>query len=409
LAKAKHTNTTRDLAHGRPPASTPPQGVLERYAKISSLNYPVPAHGRTLAYTLGGITFVGFMVLFASGLLLQQFFDPAPERAYTSVEHLVKTVPGGAFLRAFHYWAAQAVVLTLLLHLARVFFGGAYKAPRTLTWYFGVALLGTALFGSYFTGTVLKWDQESFDALVHYRETLKTLGPIGSFLGSTEAVSLNVKLFASHVTLLPLVLVLLIAGHFYLVHVLNLSPLPFGEDSARSTLPSERLTGTFMEHTRSILLYGAIYYALVAGLAWAIPAPLGPPVSGEEMSIKPPWPFLWLYAIENFTGRMDTMVHGIVTLLLVLAVVPLLDRGPERNPMKRRGTIVVGAVVLLTIVGLSVYAAVTPPQMHHHEGTLHEGSAPQAMPHDGPPQGMSHDMPMPHADEGGHPHDEAAP
>ena len=409
MAKAKHKNTTRGLGHGRPPASTPPQGVLERYAKISSLDYPVPPHGRTLAYTLGGITFVGFVLLFASGVLLQQFFDPAPERAYTSVEHLVKTVPGGAWLRAFHYWAAQAVVLTLLLHLARVFFGGAYKAPRTLTWYLGIALLGTTLFGSYFTGTVLKWDQESFDALVHYREALKLLGPIGDFLGSTEAVSLNVKLFASHVTLLPLVLVLLIAGHFYLVHVLNLSPLPFGEDSARSTLPPERMTGTFMEHTRSILLYGAIFYGLVVVLAWAVPAPLGPPVSGKEMSIKPPWPFLWLYAIENFTGRMDSMVPGIVALLLTLAVVPLLDRGPERNPMKRRGMIAGGAVVLLTLVGLSVYAAITPPQMHHHEGMVHEGSAPQEIPQNGPPEGGSDNLPVPHAEEGENHHDEAAP
>ena len=117
---------------GRPKPAAP-EGVLERYAKISSLDYPVPTHGHTLGYTLGGITFVGFMLLFATGVLLQQFFDPAPERAYASVERLVKTTPGGAWLRAFHYWASQAVVITLLLHLVRVFVGGVYKAPRTLT------------------------------------------------------------------------------------------------------------------------------------------------------------------------------------------------------------------------------------------------------------------------------------
>src|SRR3990170_4460894 len=96
------------------PTSAAPTGFLERYARISSLDYPVPAHGRTLGYTLGGITFVGFVLLFATGVLLQQFFDPSSERAYASVEHLGKTVPGGAWLRAFHYWAAQAVVITLL-------------------------------------------------------------------------------------------------------------------------------------------------------------------------------------------------------------------------------------------------------------------------------------------------------
>jgi ubiquinol-cytochrome c reductase cytochrome b subunit len=378
------------------PRSAAPEGVLQRYAKISSLDYPVPAHGRTLGYTLGGITFVGFMLLFATGVLLQQFFDPAPERAYASVEHLGKTVPGGAWLRAFHYWAAQAVVVTLLLHLARVFVGGVYKAPRTLTWFAGVALLATALFGSYFTGTVLKWDQESFDALMHYREGLKLLGPLGTFLGSTEAVSLNVKLFASHVTLLPLLLVLLLAAHFYLVHVHNLSPLPFGKDSTLSTLPPERMTGTFMEHTRSILLYAAIYYGLVGVLAWAVPAPLGAPVTGEEMSIKPPWPFLWLYGIENLTGRMDTMMHAIAALLILLALAPLLDRGIDRHPAKRKGTMAVGAAVLLAIVGFSLYAAIAPPQLHQHEHMDMETDMtdPAAMP---PPEEPTHD-------DTGHPH-----
>jgi ubiquinol-cytochrome c reductase cytochrome b subunit len=349
-----------------------------------------------LGYTLGGISFVGFMLLFATGVLLQQFFDPAPERAYESVEHLGKTVPGGAWLRAFHYWAAQAVVVTLLLHLARVFVGGAYKAPRTLTWFAGVALLATALFGSYFTGTVLKWDQESFDALMHYREGLKLLGPLGTFLGSTEAVSLNVKLFASHVTLLPLLLVLLLASHFYLVHVHNLSPLPFGKDSTLSTLPPERMTGTFMQHTRSILLYAAIYYGLVGVLAWAVPAPLGAPVTGEEMSIKPPWPFLWLYGIENLTGRMDTMMHAIAALLILLALAPLLDRGIDRHPARRKWTMAVGAAVLLAIVGFSLYAAIAPPQLHHHEHMDMEMdmTAPAAAPH---PEEPGHD-------DSGHPH-----
>jgi quinol-cytochrome oxidoreductase complex cytochrome b subunit len=230
---------------------------------------------------------------------------------------------------------------------------------------------------------------------MHYREGLKLLGPLGTFLGSTEAVSLNVKLFASHVTLLPLLLVLLLAAHFYLVHVHNLSPLPFGKDSTLSTLPPERMTGTFMQHTRSILLYAAIYYGFVAVLAWAVPAPLGAPVTGEEMSIKPPWPFLWLYGIENLTGRMDTMMHAIAALLILLALAPLLDRGQERHPAKRKGTIAVGAAVLLAIVGFSLYAAIAPPQLHHHEHTMDmDMTDPAAAPH---PEEPTHD-------DTGHPH-----
>lgn len=347
-------------------------GLVERWFKISRLSYPVPPHARSLPYTLGGITFIGFLLLFASGFVIGQFYQPTPDRAYETVKHLIEEVPGGNFLRSFHYWIAQAVILSLLLHLLRVFITGAYKAPRLFTWYFGVALLGTAIFGSYFSGTVLKWDQESFDALQHYREGLRFFGPIGRFMGSEGAIPLNVKIYLSHVSFFPLLLLILVAGHFYLINTFNLSPLSFGEDSALASLPEERMAGRFLGHAKSILLYSFIYYTISAVIALILPAPLGPPVSGEETGVKPPWPFLWFYGLENLTGRIDTIIYAAGTLFLLLFVLPLLDRGKERNPGRRPGTMVIGTIVLLLLIGLSVYAAIAPPQVHHHEdGTNH--------------------------------------
>lgn len=343
-------------------------GFLERWFKISRLSYPVPPHARMLPYTLGGITFVGFLLLFVSGLILGQFYNPAPESAYESIKYVVKEVPGGRFLRAFHYWTAQAVVFVLLLHMLRVFVTGAYKAPRLFTWYFGVVLLATTLLGSYFSGTVLKWDQESFEALAHYREVLRFLGPIGEFIGSVEAVPLNIKLYLSHISFFPLLLVVLILGHFYLINIFNLSPLPFGEDSARAHVPSERMTGKFLEHSKSIVLYSVIYYTLVTIVSLMIPAPLGPPNFGEEVGSKPPWPFLWLYGLENLTGRSDTLIYATGVFFILLILLPLLDRSPERNPMKRIGTMAGGAITLLLIISFSIYALVAPLKVHQHGG-----------------------------------------
>lgn len=345
-----------------------PGGFFEHWFKVSRLSYPVPSHARRLPYTLGGIAFIGFLLLFVSGLLLGQFYNPAPEKAYESVKHLVEAVPGGTFLRAFHFWTAQAVIFILVLHLLRVFATGAYKAPRLFTWYFGLALLGTALFGSYFSGTVLKWDQEAFEALQHYRDGLKFLGPIGRFMESAEALSLNIKLYFSHVSIFPLLLMALIAGHFYLINVFNLSPLPFGEDSARAQVPPERMTGKFLEHSRSIFYYSLFYYVLVAAVALIFPAPLGPPNAGEEVGSKPPWPFLWVYALENLSGRTDTLVYATGALFLLLALLPFLDRGPERNPFKRIKTMVMGALFLLAVIGLSIYATIAPPMVHQSGG-----------------------------------------
>jgi ubiquinol-cytochrome c reductase cytochrome b subunit len=381
-----------------------PGGMIERYLKVSRLAYPVPAHGKTLPYALGGIVFLGFLVLFASGFLLAQFIDPNPERAYQSVKALGERVPGGAWIRALHYWAAQAVVLALALHVARVVFSGAYKAPRIVTWYVGLALMGLGVFGSYFSGTVLKWDQESFDALKHYEVGLTWLGPLGAFLGSTEAVSLNVKMYASHVSILPLLIVAFLAAHFYLVNTHSLSPLPFGEDSARESVPKERMTGTMVEHIKSIALFGGVYFGAVALLAAIVPAPLGDPVTGEEMSLKPPWPFLWLYGLENLTGRMDTMYQALAALFLALAVLPLVDRGAERHPARRKGVLALAGLVGLAMIGLTVYAAVTPPQLHHHEHG--GGHAAPPVPHDAMPQDAAPDHAAP---KDGLPHDHGTP
>src|SRR5574341_680362 len=348
------------------PIPNPSDGLIERYFKISRLAYPVPAHGKRLPYVLGGIAFVGFLLLFGSGFLLVQFFDPRPERAYESVKRLVEEVPGGSWLRAFHYWVAQAVVVALILHVLRIVITGAYKGPRVVTWYAGVALLGLGVFGSYFTGTVLKWDQESFDALAHYRTGLRWLGPLGKFLGAEDLLSLNVKLYASHVSILPLLILFFVAAHFYLVNAHSLSPLPFGEDSDRASVPKERMTGTMIEHVKSIALFGGTYFAAVALVAAFAPAPMGDPVTGEEMSLKPPWPFLWLYGLENMTGRIDTMYQALALFFFALIALPLLDRGLERHPRRRKGTLAAGSAVLLGMIALSIYATVAPPQLHEH-------------------------------------------
>jgi quinol-cytochrome oxidoreductase complex cytochrome b subunit len=122
------------------------------------------------------------------------------------------------------------------------------------------------------------------------------------------------------------------------------------------------------------------------------------------MSLKPPWPFLWLYGLENLTGRMDTMFQALGALFVALAALPFLDRGPERHPARRKGTLAVAGMVFLAMIGLTVYAAVAPPQLHQHEHG--SGNDMPAMSHDtGTPETA---MPEPSpADE--HHHEETPP
>src|SRR3990172_47743 len=158
------------------------------------------------------------------------------------------------------------------------------KAPRIGTWLFGVFLFFITYMGFYFTGTVLKWDQEGYEALLHFNNVIQLLGPLQNVLGEglTKTVGLNVRFYAAHINMLPFLFVFLIAGHFYLVHVFNLAPLSRGPTSKLAELPEQELTGRFSDHVRSIALYSLIYYGAVAAFSLLFSAPLGPEPSGES-------------------------------------------------------------------------------------------------------------------------------
>jgi ubiquinol-cytochrome c reductase cytochrome b subunit len=353
---------------------------LDQWFRLSRLSFPVPAHSKHLYYSLGGITFVGFLILFFSGLYLTQFFDAHPDKAYQSVKTIMTEVPGGRFIRSLHYWTAQAVVIALCLHLLRVFITGAYKFPRTMTWYLGVALFFTATMGSYFSGTVVKWDQEGFEALDHYKLTVAAFGPLGYWLGEnlTGAVSMNLRMYTYHITLAPLAIVFLVVGHFYLIHVFNISPLPRGVSARLTEVPKEELTGTFTEHLRTIFLSSLIYYGAVAVLSLMIPAPIGNVRSDEMTGEKPPWLYLWMYGIENLTGIFG-ILYGTLALLILMLLIPLLDRGPSRDPIERKGILAVGIVTILILASFTLYAWIAPPQVH--EGHVHPTEESTSPPH----------------------------
>ena len=122
---------------------------------IGVLHYQVPRHANTIFYTLGGITLGGIGVLFLTGMLMTQFYHPHPADARASVLYFVTRVPFGELVRSVHWWTANLVVITVVLHLLRVYYSASYKRPREMNWVIGVLLLSlvTALF---FTGTVLK-------------------------------------------------------------------------------------------------------------------------------------------------------------------------------------------------------------------------------------------------------------
>ncbi len=119
----------------------------------------ISTHAVKLRYTwcMGGLSFFLMLSLTVTGILLMFYYRPTVEYAYGDIVDLGEQVPLG-IMREIHRWGAHAMVITVWLHMFRVFMTGSYKPPREFNWSIGVILLVITMFLS-FTGYLLPWDQ----------------------------------------------------------------------------------------------------------------------------------------------------------------------------------------------------------------------------------------------------------
>lgn len=193
----------------------------------------VHKHGLRFLHTfcLGGITLFLFIILTVTGVLLMFYYVPDTGRAYQDMKDLEFAVPFGMFLRNLHRWAAHGMVVTVILHMARVFFTGSYRPPREFNWVIGVVLLTMTLLLSY-TGYLLPWDQLAFWAVTvgtNMGAATPLLGYQGPFalvpvdgdiryalIGGTEiGQNALLRFYVLHCILLPLLCVVFMGVHFW--------------------------------------------------------------------------------------------------------------------------------------------------------------------------------------------------
>jgi ubiquinol-cytochrome c reductase cytochrome b subunit len=342
--------------------------ALDERLGISGLAYPVPAHANGIGYILGGISFFGFLILAVTGIWLAQFYHATSATARESVIYIMNVAPAGDLIRGIHFWVANIVMATVLLHMGRVFVTGSYKRPREANWLIGLGLLGITL-GLLFTGTVLKWDQEGFEALGHNVEIGNLLGAFGFWFSEDFTASLPIigRLYMAHIVILPGIGVLLLIAHFLLVKRHGISALPADADAEVDGGPVPAKGGsTFTAHVVRMAGFGLLMLAFATILTLIWPAGLGErPIPGTETT-KPPWMLLPFYPFEDWFG-LSALLWVPAILFGVLAMVPFLDRSPYRSPARRRAIIVIGAFVAVAAIALVIYALVTVPEAHIQE------------------------------------------
>lgn len=186
------------------------------------MQYPAPKNFN-FWYFFGSLAMLVLVNQILTGIWLTMNFEPSAERAFASVEYIMREVDYGWLIRYMHSTGASAFFVVVYLHMFRGMMYGSYQKPRELLWIFGM-LIFLVLMAEAFMGYLLPWGQMSFWGAQVIISIFGVIPGIGEDLTLwirgdyvISGATLN-RFFALHVIALPLVLVVLVFLHIIALH-----------------------------------------------------------------------------------------------------------------------------------------------------------------------------------------------
>jgi quinol-cytochrome oxidoreductase complex cytochrome b subunit len=313
--------------------------------------YLVPVEVNNVWYALGGVLAIALAFEVLTGMLLALAYNPDAGQAYAVSRTLIQS-PGWSVAINFHYWNAFLIFALVMIHMLRVFVSGAYRGGKTGLWLIGAGLAGLTFLAS-LTGESLHWDEVGFAVPWHISEFFQAIGRAAAvhyeFADLKAIASATAKLgqiYAVHLSLAPILLLLFVVLHYYLIKVKGIS-LPFW-------LPASGRKAPFSAHLRAWALYGGLLLGLVLLVAVFVPRDPGmapqllpeSPLYGSThgpggLGYKPTFPISWTHGMNVFVDKVLGVnpdiwgtVIGMALMALALLVIPFVDRG-DRAPVSR--------------------------------------------------------------------------
>jgi quinol-cytochrome oxidoreductase complex cytochrome b subunit len=284
----------------------------------------IPAREARFTYTfgLGGISLFLFIVTVITGALELIYYVPSGEDANRSLHILNLLVPYGQLIRSLHFWAAQGLVVTCVVHMLRVVLTGGYKKPRRFNWLLGVTLLILTLFFD-FTGYALRWDDEISWALMVGTNLVKSIPLIGSSLyglivgGAEIGHPTIVRFYGWHIYGLPLLAIFIMAWHLFRVR--RDGGISRSDAHPESGVKIDR--ATLVRREVQAMLIVSI---LLLGLAAFFPPSLGAQADFQNLPAEAtaPWFFLWIQQLLRLGPPFQMGVLLPAGLLLLLSIIP---------------------------------------------------------------------------------------
>lgn len=317
----------------------------------------IPADSAKFTYTfgLGGLALFSFLVTALTGIVLLFFYTPTPEAAHASMEHIRSVLPYGWYFRNLHFWAAQVMVVAVVLHMTRIVLTGGYLRGRRFNWLIGLLLLVFTLIMD-FTGFPLRWDAGTHWALVVGTHLVQNFPVMGARLyrlivGGPEVSGVTLlRFYTWHGFGLPF-----LAGAFITYHIFRVR-----KDGGISSRPADVRTPRIRRESLlgKEIVFALIMMSVLSLLAALFAAPLGDPAAqGVQLhDAEAPWIFLGIQFMLRF---LPPVVAGFVIplgFLLFWSLLPVMDtRESEQGRWLARGRKIYWGT-FLSSVGILVLA-----------------------------------------------------
>jgi ubiquinol-cytochrome c reductase cytochrome b subunit len=288
-------------------------------------------------WNFGALAMVNLAIMIATGIVLAMHYTPHVDHAFDSVERIMRDVNFGWLIRYMHMNGAHMFFIVVYIHIWRGLYYGSYKEPRELLWILGVVIF-ILMMATAFMGYVLPWGQMSFWGATVITNLFSAIPLVGDSIvtwlwGGFSVDNPTLSRFFSLHYLLPFVITGVVFLHVAALHITGSNnPLGIEPKGPQDTLP-------FHPYYTVKDSVGLVVYAIVfAMLVFFFPLSLGhsdnyipanPLVTPAH--IVPEWYFLAFYAILR---AVPDKLGGVVLMfgaILVLFVLPWLDRSPVRS------------------------------------------------------------------------------
>ncbi len=328
----------------------------ERYQMAAfvkrSINKVFPTHW---SFLLGEIALYAFIILILSGIYLTLFFDPSMSevvyngayqplrgvtmsRAYETALNITFEVRGGLFVRQVHHWAALLFAASIIIHLFRIFFTGAFRKPREANWVIGSLLLVLAMFEGFFgyslpddllSGTGLR---AAFGGITMGIPVIGTWMHWLIFGGDFPGTIIIPRLFIAHVLLFPGIMLALVAAHVALVWYQKHTQFP-GPGRTENNVVGARIVPVFAADQGAFFMFTLGVVAIMGGVLQINPIWNLGPYNPSQVSAgsQPDFYMMWTDGMarlmppwELYLGRYTVPAPFWVALIMGLVFTVLI-------------------------------------------------------------------------------------